>query len=232
MKVSVIIPCYNQAQYLRECIKSVLDQTYNDIEIIIVNDASIDETEDIAKRYAITKSQYVKYIKHENNKGLSATRNTGIAHALGSFILPLDADDKIEPTFIEYAMEARRPYGGFGIIAAQCQEFGNSTRRWNPKPKPTHTDFLFANQINHCALFSKKMWEVLGGYDEKMKDGFEDWDFWTRGTAIGYTVSVIPEPLFLYRKRGESMVTHAIKNKEKIIKYMRDKGTLTAPSQC
>ncbi len=226
-KVSIIIPCYNQGQYLSEAVDSALAQTYKNIEVIIVDDASWDNTEIVSWKYI----DRARTFKHIHNRGLSAARNTGIAHSTGNFIMPLDADDKIDPTFVEKALTIIK--SGREIVAAGCQEFGLSTRQWAPKQHPTHTDFLFRNQINHCALFKKEMWERLGGYDEHMRDGFEDWDFWTRSTGLGYTVEVISEPLFLYRKRGESMVTHAIRNKEKIVKYMRDKyeGKTTGWSQ-
>jgi glycosyltransferase involved in cell wall biosynthesis len=97
-KVSVIMPCYNQGQYIDEAVDSVLTQTYQNYEIIIVNDGSTDEfTNEKLKNYNKPKTQVI----HTANQGLSAARNNGIHASNGEFILPLDADDKIANTYLE-----------------------------------------------------------------------------------------------------------------------------------
>ena len=90
--ISVIVPCYNQAQYLDECLQSVLDQTYTDWECIIVNDGSPDNTEDVAKKWVEKDTRFI-YLSKENG-GLSSARNAGIEIAKGEWILPLDAAEK------------------------------------------------------------------------------------------------------------------------------------------
>ena len=97
--ISVIVPCYNQAQYLDECLQSVLDQTYTDWECIIVNDGSPDHTEEIAKKWVEKDTRFI-YLSKENG-GLSSARNAGIEIAKGEWILPLDADDKIGNLYLE-----------------------------------------------------------------------------------------------------------------------------------
>ena len=92
-KVSVIVPCYNQAQFLDEALMSVLNQSYANWECLIINDGSPDNTEDVALRWCNKDERFV-YLKKENG-GLCAARNMGIEKATGEFILPLDADDKI-----------------------------------------------------------------------------------------------------------------------------------------
>ena len=99
--ISVIVPCYNQAQYLDECLQSVLDQTYTDWECIIVNDGSPDHTEEIAKNWVEKDTRFI-YLSKENG-GLSSARNAGIEIAKGEWILPLDADDKIGERYLELA---------------------------------------------------------------------------------------------------------------------------------
>ncbi len=91
--ISVIVPCYNQAQYLDECLQSVLDQTYQDWECIIVNDGSPDNTEEVAKKWLAKDSRF-KYFYKENG-GLSSARNAGIKDSIGQFIFFLDFDYKI-----------------------------------------------------------------------------------------------------------------------------------------
>lgn len=101
--ISIIVPCYNQAEYLDECLQSVLDQTYYNWECIIVNDGSSDNTEIVAQQW-LNKDGRFKYSAKEN-AGLSLARNTGIANTNGEFILPLDADDKIGKDYCTKAIE-------------------------------------------------------------------------------------------------------------------------------
>lgn len=102
--ISVIIPCYNQAVYLPEALESLLKQTYTHWEAIVVNDGSPDDTEAVALEYARQFPQ-IKYVS-QSNGGLSAARNKGIEYAQGTYILPLDADDRISPKYMEEAMRA------------------------------------------------------------------------------------------------------------------------------
>lgn len=214
-RVSIVIPCYKQAHYLSDAIQSAINQIYKDIEIIVVNDGSPDNTSDVARKF-----KQVKLIE-QANAGLSAARNAGIKAATGGWILTLDADDKIDPTFIEKTIRKA------DIVSTKVQNFGDSTRKWEPPTLyPKHEDFLRHNQINCCSLFKKDAWAMVGGYDEKMKLGFEDWDFWIRATGAGFNVAVVPEHLFFYRKHGPSMVTEANNNRDKIKKYMRTKYAL------
>ena len=99
MKVSIIVPCYNQAQYLGQALKSVLGQTYQGWECLIVNDGSTDDTEIVAKQWLEKDERFAYYYK--TNGGLPQTRNFGIERAVGTFILPLDADDYLSVNYIE-----------------------------------------------------------------------------------------------------------------------------------
>lgn len=211
-KVSIIIPCWNQAHWLPEVIESALDQTVP-CEVIVVNDGSPDNASETAKKYPVR-------LVEKLNGGLSSARNAGIKEASGEWILTLDADDKIAPDFIEKCLKNK---GDYDIIATGQQEFGDTDRIWFPHPEPTFDDFITANRINCCSLFKKEIWETIGGYDEEMRLGYEDWDFWLRATQRGYKVKTIQEPLFFYRKHGTSMVTNAIKNHMKIVEYMHSK---------
>lgn len=205
-KVTIVIPCYNHAQYLPEAIESALAQTIP-CEVIVVNDGSTDNSSEIAKKYP------VKVIDKENG-GLSSARNAGIKEATGEWILTLDSDDKIDPKFIE------KTIGKNDIVATGQQEFGDTNRAWFPRNEIFHELFQFGNQINCCSLYKKKVWETIGGYDENMREGYEDWDFWYRATKAGFKISVVPELLFFYRKHGTSMVTHAIKNHDRLKQYI------------
>lgn len=210
-KVSIIIPCYNQAQYLPDAIESALAQTYRNFEVIVVNDGSTDNTSKVAKRYP------VKLIE-QSNKGLSAARNAGIKKAEGGWILTLDSDDKIAPDFLEHTI------GRDDIVSTTLQTFGTENHIWrSPKKNPVFSDFVNENHIHCCSLFKKDVWTKAGGFDEGMRDGYEDWDFWIRATQAGFSVTTVDKPLFFYRKRGKSMFSHAKANHDKNMKYMRAK---------
>lgn len=213
--VSIIIPCYNQAHFVKDAIISALSQSYQPIEIIVVNDGSPDNTSEVVRQFP-----QVRLIEQEN-KGLSGARNTGIREAKGIYILPLDADDKIHPEMVSKALPLQKD---FDIISTGLETFGDEKRKWITAIKePKHYNFLQRNHINCCSLFKKQVWIDTGGYDENMKLGFEDWDFWTRATEKGFKVKVINDILFYYRKHGQTMFSDAMKRKDEIIKYMKTK---------
>ena len=208
--VTIVIPCYNHAQWLSEAIESALAQTVP-CKVIVVDDGSTDGSSEVASRYPVR-------LIRKTNGGLASARNTGIQEADTEWILPLDSDDKIDPTMIEQCLNVDAD-----IIGVGQREFGATSRDYVFMPKPSYTDFYNANRINCCSLYRKAMWEKLGGYDEDMRLGYEDWDFWLRATKAGYVVKTIPVVLFHYRKHGDSLVTKAIANHHSIVKYMHDK---------
>lgn len=219
-KVSVIIPCYNQACYLGEALQSVVNQTHKNWECIIVNDGSPDDTENIAMTWC-TQDSRIKYIYQENG-GLSSARNFGIQNASTDFILTLDADDKYDKTFIEKGLKILNENRGIGVVSSWVLRFKDSKDICVIKPNgKTIEDFLFQNAANGTSLFRRKCWEAVGGYDEKMKTGYEDWEFYIRVCAYGWNVHVIPETLFFYRQHDFSMRLDAYQNHDKEIKkYM------------
>jgi glycosyltransferase involved in cell wall biosynthesis len=210
-KVTIVIPCYNQAQWLPDAIESALNQTVK-CDVIVVNDGSTDNTRDVAMRYPVTMTISKK------NGGLSSARNSGIRASTTEWILPLDADDKIAPDMVEKCLAV-----GADIIGVGQETFGDYVSKHIFKEEPTYSDFKESNQINCCSLYKKTMWQKLGGYDENMREGYEDWDFWLRATQKGYIVKAIPEFLFFYRKHGRSMVDEATEKHSRLVAYMLDK---------
>ena len=211
-KVSIVIPCYNYANWLPEAIESALNQTYKNIEVIVVNDGSTDNTNEVAKRYSVGLIEKI-------NGGLGSARNTGIRIATGYYILPLDADDKINPSYIE------KTIGVDDIVSTWLKEFGDSSEELHPMDNPQINDFIETNRINYCSLYKKEIWEKIGGYDEceLMRNGFEDWDFWLRAAKAGYHITVVKEPLFFYRKHGNSLLNKAISKCEELKSYILKK---------
>jgi glycosyltransferase involved in cell wall biosynthesis len=225
-KVSIIVPCYNQAQHLPEALQSVLGQTYTNWECIIVNDGSPDHTEAVAQEW-LAKDTRFKYVYKENG-GLCNARNTGISIAKGEFILTLDADDKYDITFLEKALNVMGNNASVGVVSSWILRFQEDKEICVIKPKGAILeDFLFANAANGTSLFRKKCWEEVGGYDENMKKGYEDWEFYIRVCQLGWTVHIIEEVLFFYRQHPISMRTVAMKSYDaEIKKYIYGKHEL------
>ena len=227
--VSIIIPCYNQAEYLCEAIDSALAQTIQPHEIIVVDDGS--KTGWVAALTAPYGDAVTTIVTP--NRGVSAARNIGIRVATGKWIATLDADDRLAPEYIE------KMIGKSDIVSAVIETFGSENRRWAPpKVNPTWQDFARQNHIMCCSLYKREIWKKIGGYDESMRDGYEDWDFWTRATYTGYGVHVVPETLFFYRKHPidrahiRGSVDGARVNDAILRTYMQDKwAALGIPAQ-
>jgi len=197
-KVSIIIPCYNKAPYVAEAIESALRQTYKNMEIICVNDASTDTSADIIKDYA-TKHDNITFIDFKKNKGVIEARNTAIEKATGEYILPLDADDIIADTYVEKAAKVLSSQPDIGIVYCKAEMFGKKNKPWN-LPAYQFPDILYRNCIFCTALFRKSDFIKAGGYKPDMTEGCEDWDLWLSLIENGCGVYRIDEVLFKYRR--------------------------------
>ena len=206
--ISVVIPCYKQAIYLPDALNSLLEQTYKSWEGIIVNDGSPDNTQEVALAY-VEKDSRFKYIK-KTNGGLSSARNSGINHACGEYILPLDADDILAPTYLEKAVKVFTDFPQTTLVYCQGCFFGVREGVWDLHYEDYQT-LLLGNSIFCSALYRKDDCISIGGYDEKMKLGYEDWEFYIRLLNDSSVVYQIPEVLFSYRKKEISMVTECEK---------------------
>lgn len=200
--ISVIVPCYNQAQYLDECLQSVLDQTYQNWECIIVNDGSPDNTEDVAQKWVAKDSRF-KYLKKENG-GISSARNAGIDKAKGEWVLPLDADDKIGN---QYMKLAEKEFIGYDLVYCKLILFGDVNKELNVR-NYSIDELLFFNPFFCSSFFTKDNWKKIDGYDEKMRKGMEDWEFWIR---LVYNSTIKVKKLdyigFYYRRKEISTDT-------------------------
>ena len=219
-RVSVIIPCFNDGQYLDESVGSALAQNYKDIQIIIVNDGSTDSS--TLQKLASFSNPLITVL-HKENGHLSSARNHGIRYASGEYILTLDADDRFEPSFVGKAvniLDAKKEVGG---VTCYLKSFGQKKFSWKPLGGDLR-NFLYRQESCASAMFRKECWEKLGGYDEQMKTGYEDWEFWIRLTSAGYIVHVIKEFLFHYRITSKSMLlTESEPNRETIVNYILEK---------
>jgi glycosyltransferase involved in cell wall biosynthesis len=200
-KISVIIPCFNLGKYLEEAVESVLSQTFPDFEIIIVNDGSTDkETLRILNEFNNPKIQVI----HTPNQGLASARNAGITRAKGDYILPLDADDLLESTYLEKAVKVLDENDNVGIVYCEAVFFGDEQGKWE-LPKYSLQQILLHNVIFSTAMFRKSDWVKAGGYKANMIYGWEDYDLWLSIIELKREVYKIPESLFFYRRRRDSM---------------------------
>ncbi|MCC7528100.1 MAG: glycosyltransferase [Candidatus Melainabacteria bacterium] len=200
MKVSIVIPCFNHWRYLSDAVESACNQTYPDIEIIVVDDGSQETPSDELLEFLKTKNVL---LLRTDRQGPSAARNHGIQNAQGHLILPLDADDKIAPTYIEKATTIFQDQDNTGIVYCDAQYFGSRSDNWELPPY-NFPDILFDNYIFSAALFKKEDWQRVGGYNANMAYGWEDHDFWLSIIELKKTVVRIPETLFYYRQENDS----------------------------
>jgi len=195
--VSIIIPCYNHGEYLSESIDSCRKQSRAPREIIVVDDASSDPgTKEILGQL---RGDDLTVIRLEKNGGVSQARNEGIAAAAGSMILPLDADDRLEPDFIEEAVPILENDARCGVVYSQGYYFG-AEEGIVPIPSYQFPGILLDPYIFSVGLFRKQDWKKVGGYSTSMKEAWEDYEFWISIIELGRTVHQIPKPLIGYRR--------------------------------
>lgn len=208
--VSVIIPCYNQGVYLPEAVESVLSQSFADFEIVIVNDGSTD-----AATVSCCNSYDDPRIKVLNttNQGLASARNNGIESASGTYILPLDADDKIGPAYLADAVEVLEKQPEIGIVYCKARLFGAVEGDWHLPPYQLE-EMLRDNVIFCTALFRKQDWRKAGGYDQGMVHGWEDYDLWLSLIESGLQVHRLDGTHFFYRVASDSMVRSSAREKK------------------
>lgn len=200
--ISIVIPCYNQGPYLLEAIDSAYQQSVakDAYEILVVDDCSTEQsTLDVVSKVGAP----AVVLKTPQNLGTAGARNYGIAQARGEWILPLDADDKLAPTFLERVLETRRDHPEAGIIFGEVEFFGGRHGKWNLQSFG-FPGFLIQNSIVSCASYRRSDWERVGGYCEDFIHGMEDHDFWMSLIESGCLPFQVPEVHLYYRQTNDS----------------------------
>ncbi|MFH6999067.1 glycosyltransferase [Flavobacterium sp. FlaQc-57] len=215
--ISIIIPCFNDVKFIEQSVFSALNQTHFQVEVIVVDDGSNLETKKVLKSL---ESKITKLITQENS-GQSKARNIGIEVANGNYILVLDSDDYLESTFCEKAFAIFKNNLDLKLVSCYANLIfeNNKTILFKPVGGTIH-DFLFSNAALGTSMFKKEDWDNCGGYDETMKKGFEDWEFFIRLLKTGGSAEIIQEPLYNYRKRNDSTTTRANLNKYELLNYI------------
>lgn len=210
VKTSVILTAYNLDAYLPKAVESVLNQTEKDWELIIVDDASTDQTAEICDRYAQQDSR-IKVTHNRQNYHVSESRNIGARHSVGRYVLPLDADDELEPNAIEVLTQSLDhdrtldvACGAMRVLMIDTgQEFVSG---WPPDEISYLKQIGKHNQLPYGSMMRRKVWENTGGWRRRIRNGVEDADFWTRVLSYGYRAAkVTSQPTLFYRIRGDSL---------------------------
>ena len=208
-EVSVIIPTYNRAHYICSAIQSVLNQTFEDFEIIVVDDASTDDTREIIDKF---EDERIYYIRHKKNRGGSASRNTGIKHSRGKFIAFLDDDDLWMRNKLEKQLDLINKTSEIGVVYTGVLLINNSGQIISHKIPSLRgnifPDILKKNYVGSCSmvLVRKECFTRIGLFDENLPAG-QDWDMWIR-LAKRYQFDSVNEPLVLYRVHEKRISTN------------------------
>jgi glycosyltransferase involved in cell wall biosynthesis len=214
ISISVIVPCYNQGEFLEECINSILKQTFQNWECIIINDGSTDNTHEKALDFS-KKDDRIKYILQPNS-GVCVARNVGLKNAKGEFILPLDADDAISDNYFEIAYKELSEKSSLKVVFGVLHSFGRINKIEDDNlPNFDLENQFFWNQIPSTSLFRRVDALSIGGYDEAMKYGHEDWEFYLRLVNQSQQVLRIRTITLYYRINEISRYTRIMDNKEK-----------------
>lgn len=202
--LSVVIPFFNLGNLVIETVDSILQSTYDQLEILVIDDGSTD-AESLAALEKLKKDYPMVRVLHKPNGGLGHTRNYGAAYATGEFLAILDADDTIDKTYYEKAVRILSHYKNIHFVGCSCKYFGGNKGYWiSNMPEPPF--FLIHNTMNSSALIFRKASFLQAGNDPGMTfTGMEDWECIVNMTSKGLAGASIPEALFNYRVRKDSM---------------------------
>jgi glycosyltransferase involved in cell wall biosynthesis len=198
-RVSIIITCYNYARFVAEAIDSALAQSYPNIEIIVVDDGSTDDTPDVLKQY----DQKVTCLRVANG-GVVRARNLGFEHSTGDFVCFLDADDKLHADFVKVLVESLKQNDDKCVLAYCDFQLIGSAQRMQVSGRWSIYRLLYTNYLIPCAMMTRSSFTEVGQYSDYMagKFGFEDWELWVKYADYGYRGQYVPGPYFIYRLHG------------------------------
>lgn len=231
-KVSVIVTAYNLIEYLPETIDNVLQQTYRDFEVIVVDDGSTDNTATWVRQVTDPRVRLI----WQSNMGLAGASNTGVENAKGEYITFLDADDLWEPTKLAKQVAILDRCPEIGIVytwVTYMNEEGESTGRVVKSEAEGYiwSQLIEVNQIEcgSVAMIRRSCFEKVGLFDTDLKSYVQDWDMWLR-LALKYQFKVIREPLVYYRQRNSSG-SRKVAAMERSFKIVLEKAFNAAPPE-
>ncbi|HET9768508.1 MAG TPA: glycosyltransferase family A protein [Thermoanaerobaculia bacterium] len=200
--VSFLVPCYNQGEFLDEAVDSILAQTIQDFEILIVNDGSTDErTNELLADYRRPRTTVLQTA----NRGLAGARNLALAHARADYVSAVDADDRLDPRFLERTLQELAADPGLTFCSCWLRAFGDEDWAWQPQ-RCDLAAVLAEDTVLTASPVRRQSVLEAGGWDAGMPvPGYEDWDLWITLLERGARGTILPEVLFHYRRRRGSM---------------------------
>jgi glycosyltransferase involved in cell wall biosynthesis len=195
-----VTPFFDPGPVFGETIASVLGQSLQAFEWIVVDDASRDAAS-LALLDELAADPRVRIVRHAENRGRSAARNSGFRAAACELVFVLDQDDLLAPTALEKCAAALHARPEWSFVNGWCQGFGAQSYRWE-RGFEAGVDFLRENGASGRALVRRAAFDDAGGYDESLRDGFEDWDFWLRCAERGRWGGTLPEVLDWFRRKS------------------------------
>ena len=210
--VSVIIPCYNLGRFIEEAVDSVCAQSFQDFEIVIVDDGSTDaQTTALLANFARPRTQVVR----TSHRGLPAARNLAIERSRGRYICALDADDRLHPQFLEKTIPLLEADPSVAFVSTWLQMFGTESWIW----RQDRCDLI--KLLSECVVLTaapvrREAIDAVGGFDERFFLGDEDWDLWISIVEEGYRGIIVPEVLFYYQRRPGSRSTVCTRGNERM----------------
>lgn len=207
--VSILIPCYNKAEYLAETLHSAANQTYGFVEIVVIDDGSTDSSPQIVEEFKrANPNKQIKFLTKQNG-GISDSRNFGMGHVSGRIVMVLDGDDIASPEFVKRGVELMRSEGS-NLVCCDVEIFGAEQGEWVPSEYDEYA-LRYNNSIPTLVMFDIELWRAVGGYKKAFAFN-EDWDFFIGITRHSLKVSRIREKLFRYRVTHSGLAHNYIKD--------------------
>jgi glycosyltransferase involved in cell wall biosynthesis len=196
-RVAVVIPCFNHGRYLRETVESVLAQTFESLEVVVVDDGSTDDSAEVAEALRAENPERVRLLRQPNSGHPAFARNNGIRATSGEYVLCLDADDQLPPDWLAACVEALDSRPDAGVAYTDQQDFGASDR-YHSVAEYDFRGQAHKNWFGICSLFRRAAWEAVGGWDPEIALS-EDWDFWIGCGYHGFPAVKVHGVAWLYR---------------------------------
>jgi len=223
--VTVIITCYKEGKLLQEAIDSLFNQSYQNWQCIVVNDASDDEeTNNICSDFE--KHPKFRIIRNSKNLGLSGSRNAGISAALDEICLCLDGDDRLPPDSLKIIADTFNKNPSADFVYGDFRSFGERSQTHCPGILSLE-NMLLSQPIDGHSPFKRYIWEKIGGYAQELSWGNQDWDFWLSVFEAGFKGIYVHEVLYEWRIRDNSMHRSYEKRWHRICQFMYQKHKVT-----
>lgn len=226
--VSIIIPCYNHEKFIIQTLYSVISQTYDHWECIVVNDGSTDNSSSLIQNFINDHSKFSIKLVSKENGGSSSARNCAVANSRGEWILPLDGDDLLAPIALEVFIKKALEFS-CDIVFPNTQVFGHQV--FTSIQGPFDIKLLMqANRLPYCSLYHRRVYDAVGGYNENQYS-YEDWNFWIGAAKLGFKGVSADHILFFYRTLNKSKYTMALKNHDKIVSQIIENHAELYPAE-